>query len=346
MAAGGAQRQLALLCRAQVDLGCEVHVALRAGGISLSLLETSGAHLHWLSVRSNHDPRTIFDISEAITLVRPHIVQTWIPTMDVFGGIACFFRGQPWVCSERSGEGWYDVRSLRNRVRHWIGSKANAIVANSPSGVRFWRSLFPNSKTIHCIPNIVKPPEVELAVERQLRERFRFIAVGRLLSTKGFVEMIRLFAAAVSECAGSDSELLIVGDGPEREPLLTLIEREKLRGRVSMVGEVHDVWPYLLGADAFLSFSRSEGMPNVVLEAAAVGLPLILSDIPAHRDLFDESEAWFVNVDQPDLAIGVLVSFMSKMDPKDRVVRAKSKMALLSPYRIGELYLALYRKLL
>jgi glycosyltransferase involved in cell wall biosynthesis len=52
-------------------------------------------------------------------------------------------------------------------------------------------------------------------------------------------------------------------------------------------------------ADAFVSLSRCEGRPNIVLEAMACGCPLVVSDIPAHREILDESTALFARLDDP-----------------------------------------------
>ena len=52
-----------------------------------------------------------------------------------------------------------------------------------------------------------------------------------------------------------------------------------------MIGRVENVDEYLQASDCLLSASRSEGLPNSVIEALAWGLPVILSDIPAHREI-------------------------------------------------------------
>jgi glycosyltransferase involved in cell wall biosynthesis len=74
-----------------------------------------------------------------------------------------------------------------------------------------------------------------------------------------------------------------------------------------MLGQTDQLWSWMKGANLLVSVSLVEGNPNVVLEAAAVQCPLVLSDIPAHRELFDEHSAFFVSPSSPDeIAQGIL----------------------------------------
>jgi glycosyltransferase involved in cell wall biosynthesis len=80
----------------------------------------------------------------------------------------------------------------------------------------------------------------------------------------------------------------MLGDGP-------LLERcrhqaSKGVGDVRLPGYVEDVSSYLQAGDFFLSASHSEGLPNTVMEALSSGLPVILSDIPAHREILKTSQ--------------------------------------------------------
>jgi glycosyltransferase involved in cell wall biosynthesis len=93
-------------------------------------------------------------------------------------------------------------------------------------------------------------------------------------------------------------QLIILGDGPERSELAELADES-----IKLLGEVNNVSEYLGAADLFVSTSFSEGLPNTVLEAMSCGLPCLLSDIPAHRELFEEtSNIFFTCGDVDDLA--------------------------------------------
>jgi len=85
----------------------------------------------------------------------------------------------------------------------------------------------------------------------------------------------------------NDAILILLGDGTLREQCVRLVGGDK---RVRIIGFVRDVKDYLLAADTFISASLGEGCPNAVMEAMACGLPVILSDIPPHREILAFNE--------------------------------------------------------
>lgn len=102
----------------------------------------------------------------------------------------------------------------------------------------------------------------------------RFLAVGRLVEQKNYPMMIRAFA----EAAPSHATLTILGDGPERARIEGLIARYGVSGRVRLVGYVPDTAHWFRSSSALLLSSHYEGVPAVVLEALAAGIPIIATD--------------------------------------------------------------------
>ncbi len=117
-------------------------------------------------------------------------------------------------------------------------------------------------------------------------ERFIVCAVSRLSPEKGLATFIR----AVSEAYRSDPAIhgLIVGDGPSRPELERLTRSLEIEAGITFFGHTNEVGCLLRASDLFVQSSAREGMPFAVLEAMACGLPVILSDLPAHRDAIGE----------------------------------------------------------
>jgi len=112
----------------------------------------------------------------------------------------------------------------------------------------------------------------------------RFLYVGRLAPGKGLEDLLEAFATGT---APNDS-LAIVGSGPLRDELAQVVARLMLTERVEFLGMSPDPAPMMAGADAVVIPSRSEGMPNVALEALAVGTPVIATtDLRTLNDLAD-----------------------------------------------------------
>jgi glycosyltransferase involved in cell wall biosynthesis len=110
-----------------------------------------------------------------------------------------------------------------------------------------------------------------------------FLTVGRLIPVKEHSTLLTAFAQA----ARHNDRLLVVGDGPLREALERQASELGIAEQVDFPGLLprDDVYRLLAHADVFASPSRIEGLPVSVLEAMAAGLPVVLSDIPPHREI-------------------------------------------------------------
>jgi glycosyltransferase involved in cell wall biosynthesis len=109
------------------------------------------------------------------------------------------------------------------------------------------------------------------------------ISVARLSPEKDFGTLLRAVALAVPQLP--DLRLRIVGDGPERERLQGLSRELGVSGRVEFLGERHDV-PELLAQSAFfVSSSLTEGISLTLLEAMAVGLPVVATAVGGNPEI-------------------------------------------------------------
>jgi glycosyltransferase involved in cell wall biosynthesis len=108
----------------------------------------------------------------------------------------------------------------------------------------------------------------------------RFVAVGRLTRQKNFALLLRAFAAM----ARADDRLLILGEGPQRKKLERLAVTLGIGAQVEMPGHLRSVVEVLTSADVFVTSSNYEGLPSVVVEALAAGLPIVATDCSACMD--------------------------------------------------------------
>jgi glycosyltransferase involved in cell wall biosynthesis len=119
-------------------------------------------------------------------------------------------------------------------------------------------------------------------------ERLLIGAVGRLAEEKGFDVLIR----AVGELASRsrDVGLAIAGDGPERERLAALIAELGLQDRVKLLGFLADPTEFYDAMDVYALSSRREGLPNVLLEAMAAGVPIVATRVAGVPTLIADGE--------------------------------------------------------
>ncbi|MGB5831037.1 MAG: glycosyltransferase, partial [Thiohalocapsa sp.] len=103
------------------------------------------------------------------------------------------------------------------------------------------------------------------------------LAVGGLRKVKDFATLVRAFARLP---AGIDARLLVLGEGKERARLTALVQRLGIGARVDLPGFVDDPFPFLARARVLVLSSRREGLPNVLVEAMALGIPVAATDCP------------------------------------------------------------------
>lgn len=130
------------------------------------------------------------------------------------------------------------------------------------------------------------------------------VTVGELATHKGHTDLV----AAIGACDGVVA--WIVGEGDRRGPLQSQIDRLSLGSRVRLLGTRNDIADLLSACDVFVFPSISgEGSPAALKEAMALGLPIVASDIPAHRELGLPEEALYPPGDSAGLRrrlVGVL----------------------------------------
>ena len=101
------------------------------------------------------------------------------------------------------------------------------------------------------------------------------IGAGRLVTQKRFDILIKAFSSVVKEM---DARLIILGEGPEREALRKLVSDRGLEDKVSLAGFQGNPYQFFSRADVFVLSSGFEGLPMVILEAMACGVPVISTD--------------------------------------------------------------------
>ena len=117
---------------------------------------------------------------------------------------------------------------------------------------------------------------------------FTFCFVGRLVKDKGINELVCAFIELNKKY--SDTRLLLVGSfEDELDPLLPRVKESILQhASIEFVGFQQDIRPYLAASDAFVFPSYREGFPNVVLQAGAMGLPSIVTDINGCNEIIEK----------------------------------------------------------
>lgn len=135
-----------------------------------------------------------------------------------------------------------------------------------------------------------------------------FVTVGRFSTEKNHERLIRAFALVRSR--HSTARLMLIGYGPLRTHLLTLVDDLALAGSVFIVGPIQNPFPILRAADCFVLSSDYEGQPMVLMEAAVLGLPIVSVAFDTIADSLAPGDALVVAPTVGGLADGMM-TFLS-----------------------------------
>lgn len=343
---GGAERQVSLLLPQLQRAGIATTLCCHTTGPNLQPLIDGAVAVDVLPRMANHDPRLLFHIWRVASAVRPHIIQTWLPQMDVLGGVIARQLGVAHILSERSSSEMYASGGWKNRFRVAVGRRAKAIIANSEGGLEYWRARGALG-SMYVVRNAPTPPSSKcgsLSLPGFNGEKL-LLAAGRLSHEKNIPILVKAIAAALAKLPSHHA--VIFGDGPERATTAAMIADTGLSDRFHLGGYTQQLSRWMEVADVFVSASLMEGHPNVVIEAAAAGCPMVLSDIPAHREFAVAGSALFAPVTDPNrLADAIVQSVNDRAASLTRAAQARLLVDALSVEAAAQKLATIYSNLL
>jgi len=260
------------------------------------------------------DLKSLWQMWNFLRKEKPQIVHTHTPKAGIIGMLAARLAGVPHRLHTVAGlplmEATGTKRKILNIVEKLTYSSATRVYPNSKGLYDFiLQNNFTQSNKLKIIANgssngidttFFSPDQVTEIERVTLREKlniqpddFVFVFVGRIVSDKGINELIKAFSELQTvENKPTGIKLLLVG-GLENDldPLNpeTLAEINQNKDIIS-VGFQQDVRSFFAIADALVFPSYREGFPNVVMQAGAMGLPSIVSDINGCNEIIIEGE--------------------------------------------------------
>lgn len=207
---------------------------------------------------------------------RPKCVISFMTAVNLWAGFICILTHTSYIVSERTTPD-HTIKTYTG-VRKWLSfltyKNAKAVVLPSKGIENCLKTNtgFNTLKNYRIIKNPVNSCG-NLSSTKVNNKRF-ILGVGRLSYEKGFDQLISAYKGSGTK----DIDLIIAGDGIERDRLIQQIESLNLQSNVKLVGQKENLQDYYSQAELFVLPSRNEGYPNALIEAMSLGCTCIAMD--------------------------------------------------------------------
>lgn len=302
---GGVETHLRLIAEAAAKRHRHEFCAIAKSGHAFTAIQESGAPAFHLGCDPWKQPvRTIGAIGRLIRERSPDLVHCHGSEGNIFGLGAAFLTRTPIRIGEEIG---VSEHSAKARVAmRLIYSSATAVIAVADAVAQRlvqWGEARPGK--IVTLYNPIDLPAVR-ASPRKPGERLRIAYVGRLDPVKNPLGLIEGLKLAVQ--SGVDAELLMAGDGPLREHAEMAAADPALAGRVILPGFVDGPATLIAASHVFVQPSLSEGLSLALVEAMAVGVPVVSTANGGSVEVIEEGRnGWLLQSSDAQSIADVLI---------------------------------------
>jgi glycosyltransferase involved in cell wall biosynthesis len=351
---GGQERVALDLARTQVEAGHEViaiSLAPPPEGPCAALFRDAGVRVETVAKRLRVDPTLPVRLGRYLGRAGVSIVHTHNPHALIYGAPAALVAG---AAAIHTKHGMNPDTPRRVWLRRTAGKLARAHVAVTPSLARVaLKSGDCDGTRLHVVPNGVDLTRFKPSRRARAQVRLELGipgdawvvgTVGRLAPEKDQA----LLVDAMADQLGEHRQLVLVGDGPERAAIANRVAATGRSRHVHMTGARSDVQNLLAAFDAFALTSRTEGLPLVLLEAMAMGLPVVSTAVGGIPDLVEHRVTGFLLPSGDVARLSRQLSLLSTDFSLSRQIGEAARRTVLERYsltRMANDYEALYQSL-
>lgn len=212
-------------------------------------------------------------MKKAVNKIRPDIIISFLPYTSFITLKA--IKNIPIIVSVRNDPKIEYSSKIYNFLMKKLYPKADGFVFQTEDAKQYFANIINVESKI--IPNPINE-EFVANQEFQGERKKEIVSVGRLFKQKNHQLLIDAFADLSNELL--NYKLIIYGEGEDREKLQKIIRDKKLENRIFLPGNIKDVKGKIYDAKMFILSSDYEGMPNALMEAMALGVPVIATNCP------------------------------------------------------------------
>lgn len=324
---GGAEKALVRIAVGLQQSGWKVRViSLRDEGVMARVLQSEQIPVTALNCGGLADVRAWYRLRRELKAHPTDVLMCFLHQANIYGRLAARFSGGPVVVSGVRVADRRKVIVLTDRLTSCCTAHYVA-VSQHVADTHAQLCGIPADK-IDAIPNGVDAPVAQERSGTPGSSENVLLSVGRLIEQKDPLCLLDAFSRLPNELRNKTS-LAYAGEGPLQEPLRAAIKKQGLQDRVELLGHTDDVSELMQRATLLVLPSRWEGMPNVVLEAMANGLPVVASNVDGVKEVITpENTGWLVPPRDPAALAAALEKALNNRDLRNRF--SKSAQALVA----------------
>lgn len=354
---GGAETQLVNLATKLKQRGLDVRViSMLPPQAFTEELQAAGIPLATLNMRRGvPDPRAIIRLVKILRQWQPDVMHSHMVHANLLARITRLFYRVPVLISTahniNEGGRWREIAyRLTDPLTELTTNVSRAAVE------RYIRVYAAPKEKIMFVPNGIdiarfRPDRVagqRLRNELGIDNDFVWLAVGRFEPAKDYPNMLRAFRAVGTKRL--DAVLLLVGQGSLLEQVKKLTAELGLEDKVRFLGVRRDVPELMNAADAYVMSSAWEGMPMVLLEAGACGLPIVATDVGGNGEVvLNDKSGYIVPPRDAEALAAAMEKIMALPEVERKAMGQAGRAHIEANYsldRVIDHWEALYRELM
>jgi len=329
---GGAQKMQVFLVHTLHSLGIDITIISLSERADSSIprdLEMAGAKVVCFPFPKLWQPDSFYRLVKFMSAEKFDLVQTYLSGANIVGSLAGLITNTPVIAGLRNTGNDPKTYSKQRAFLEKICLQffSTRVMANGYKVADYWGPRL-NNIHIDVVVNAVDPIQ-PLSYEERIAVRSKvmgdpnrpfILSVGRLIPQKGFFDLIHAFAKVHS--IHPEAVLAIAGRGRLLDKLSELVNQLGLQENILLLGVRNDARRLMGAADIYVNSSHREGTPVSILEAMAVGLPIVATTVGENSYLLKNNVGILVPSSQPELLADGLQRLLTSPEIRESLSKA------------------------
>lgn len=339
----GAERVVSLLANEFVKMGHETEILLFYDReIWYSLDERVKVTVSEKEIKNKNILSQMLWRRKYIKSSKPDVIFSFLAPFNMLNIVNFFGLKTKLIVADRNDPRKVPTNKLIRFARNFLYQFANGCVFQSKNNKNYFGKVVRKKSAVIFNPVVLEDYE---GIALKIAKSKKIVSVGRLIAQKNPFMLLSAFGSISEEFP--EHRLVFYGDGDMMDLIKQTAREMGLEGRVELAGAKKNVFEYTKDADVYVMTSYYEGMPNALIEAMCMGLPVISTKVSGASDVIKSGEnGILVDIDDVDALADALRKVLNDKEFANSCGENASHLAEeLRPRAIAEKWLEFYKRL-